>query len=203
MEPDRPPNSALDVVTADADALVRRAQGGNAEAFTALVERYQAVVYRWSTGLVSDRDDAEDIMQEVFVLAYTSLASFRGEASFDGWLYRITSRVAGKQRRKKKRRAILRALPAARPSLEVYITDPGGRVDRERALAMIQEAVERLPERQREVFDLVDLQGLSPMDAAALLEMKAVSLRASLFKARASVRRLILLTHPNYLPSHE
>ncbi len=192
------PEGAWVAASPDGQAIVASAQSGDRGAFTAIVERYQAVVYRWSIGLVSDRDEAEDIMQEVFVIVYQKLGSFRGDASFDGWLYRITRRVAEKQRRKKKRRAILGALPAARPTGEVYVTDPGGRVDREHALALIHEAVKDLPARQREAFDIVDLQGYSPAEAAEMLEMKPVSVRANLFKARASIRRLILSTHPQF-----
>ena len=173
------------------------------DAFAAIVERYQPIVYRWIMGMVSDRDDAEDIMQEVFVIVYQKFGTFRGESSFDGWLYRITHRVAHRLRRKTSRRMILRTRPKARPTSEVYITDPGGRVDREQAVSLIHGAMEQLPERQREVFDLVDLQGHTPVEAAAMLDMKPVSVRANLFKARASIRRSILLTHPNFAAGAE
>jgi len=185
-------------MTAGGQELIARVQDGDANAFTGLVERYQPLVYRWSVGLVLDRDEADDVMQEAFVIAYRKLGSFRGEGSIEGWLYRITRRVATKHRRKKNRRAILGALPAARPSREVYLTDPGARVDRERALVLIHESVAELPDRQREVFDLIDLQGYSPTEAGEFLALKPVSVRANLFKARASIRRSILKTHPRF-----
>lgn len=178
--------------------LLARVQAGDTSAFTAFVERYKPVVFRWAVGHVSDGDEAEDIAQEAFVLAYQNLGSFRGEGSLEGWMYRITRRVAERQRLKKKKRGLLGALPAARPTAEVYTTDPGGRIDRERALALIYESVGELPLRQREIFDLCDLQGHSPTDAADILGLKPVSVRANLFKARASIRRRILLTHPRY-----
>ena len=181
----------------DREFLVR-VQAGDTVAFTTFVERYKPTVFRWAVGMVHDGDEAEDITQEVFVLAYRKLRSFRGEGSFDGWLYRITHRVAERQRSKKKRRSLLGALPAAQRTAEVYTTDPGARVDREQALALIQESVIDLPLRQREIFDLCDLQGHSPAEAGELLGMKPVSVRASLFKARAFIRRSIMLTHPRY-----
>jgi DNA-directed RNA polymerase specialized sigma24 family protein len=81
---------------------------------------------------------------------------------------------------------------------DVYVTDPGARVDRQRAVALIRTIADTLPMRQREVFVLCDLEGRSPSEAAAMLDMKDVSVRASLFKARASIRRHILATHPCY-----
>jgi RNA polymerase sigma-70 factor, ECF subfamily len=186
-------------MTTDGKSLVARIRSGELEAFTSLVEQYQPLVYRWSIGLVYDRDEADDVMQEVFVLAYRKLGSFRDEGSLEGWLYRITSRVAGKHRRRQKRRSVLGELPAARPSREVYTTDPGGRVDREQAVALIRESAATLSHRQREVFDLVDLQGYSPVEVGEMLALKPVSVRANLFKARASVRRAILSLHPRFL----
>ncbi len=101
-------------------------------------------------------------------------------------------------RRKRGRRGRLALTPAARPAREVYTTDPGGRVDRERAATVIRELFAALPQRQREVFDLVDLQGLSPAEVAERTGMKPVSVRANLFKARKAIRDNLLATHPAY-----
>jgi RNA polymerase sigma-70 factor (ECF subfamily) len=88
--------------------------------------------------------------------------------------------------------------PAALPSLDVYTTDPGARVDRQRAAVVINELFAELPQRQREIFDLIDLQGLSPAEAAVRTGMKPVSVRANLFKARKAIRESLLATHPAY-----
>lgn len=171
--------------------LIARVRRGDDSAFTSLVLAYQPVVFRWAIALCGDPDEAEDITQEVFVRAHRKLGGFRGDGSFDGWLYRITRRVAGRARRM----SISRAESAAE---DVYITDPGARLDRQRALAIIRSIAATLPMRQREVFVLCDLEGRTPAEAAAMLGMKDVSVRASLFKARAAIRRRILATHPCY-----
>ena len=175
-------------------ALIPRVVAGDAGAFAALVARHQPTVYRWAVALCGDEDEAEDVAQEVFVRVHRRLATFRGDGPFDGWLYRITRRV------------LLRARRGARPvpradaaSPEVYLTDPGARVDRLRAVALIHEIAATLPLRQREVFVLCDLEGRTPAEVAQLIGVKDVSVRASLFKARASIRRAILRTHPRYV----
>jgi len=171
--------------------VVARTRDGDNRAFTALVSAYQPRVYRWALALTGDQDEAEDVTQEVFVRVYRKLGGFRGDGSLDAWIYRITRRLAFRARR---------PLPRAAEMLsdDVYVTDPGGRVDRQRAFDLIRTIAATLPVRQREVFILCDLEGRTPMDAAGILGLKDVSVRASLFKARATIRRRILATHPSY-----
>lgn len=175
----------------DSHELIMRTRGGDAAAFGALVSAYQPRVFRWALALTGDQDEAEDVTQEVFVRVYRKLGGFRGDGPLEAWLYRITRRVALRARRPN-------LLPLRDAGDDVYNTDPGGRVDRERAFQIICSIAATLPMRQREVFILCDLEGRTPGEAAALLSIKDVSARASLFKARAAIRRRILATHPCY-----
>ena len=183
--------SGLPVPMVEPPELVARTRGGDESAFAALVGTYQPSVFRWAIALSGGEDEAEDITQEVFVRVHRKLSSFRGDGPFEGWLYRITRRVALRARRQTSQQV-------ASTTQEVYITDPGARVDRQRAIELIQTIARMLPMRQREVFILCDIEGRTPAEAAAMLEMKDVSVRASLFKARSSIRRSILATHPCY-----
>jgi RNA polymerase sigma-70 factor (ECF subfamily) len=183
--------TGLPVPIVEPPELVARTRDGGEGAFATLVEAYQPFVFRWAMVLSGDEDDAEDITQEVFVRVHRKLSSFRGDGSFEGWLYRITRRVALRARQP------MAALVAS-TTQEVYVTDPGARVDRQRAIELIQTIAGTLPVRQREVFILCDIEGRTPAEVAAMLDMKDVSVRASLFKARASIRRSILATHPCY-----
>ena len=178
--------------------LASLASSGDDSAFTTLVTRFQPAVFRWALMFASDPDEAEDITQEVFVRTYRELGQYRSDGPLDAWLYRITRRAATQMRRTRKRRGRLVLSPAAQPLRDVYTTDPGGRVDRERAANVIRELFAELPRRQREIFDLVDLQGFSPAEAAERMGMKPVSVRANLFKARKAIRESLLATHPSY-----
>jgi RNA polymerase sigma-70 factor (ECF subfamily) len=178
--------------------LASLAAAGDDSAFTTIVTRFQPAVFRWALMFAVDPDEAEDITQEVFVQTHRQLGQYRSDGSLEAWLYRITRRAATQLRRKTKRRGRLALSPAARPLRDVYTTDPGGRVDRERAASIIRELFSALPQRQREIFDLVDLQGLSPAEATARTGMKPVSARANLFKARQAIRESLLAKHPSY-----
>ena len=170
--------------------LPNRLREGGDRAFVELVERYQPLVYRWAVALSGDGDVAEDISQETFVRVHRRLSSFRGDGPFEGWLYRIVRRVAV--------RSLRRGSRPYEPADDVYLTDPGARVDRQRAADVIRTIAITLPLRQREVFVLCDLEGRTPAEVAVMLDMKDVSVRASLFKARASIRRTVLATHPAF-----
>jgi RNA polymerase sigma factor (sigma-70 family) len=196
-----PPTSVSyhDRATYTLDAqLASLASSGDDSAFTTLVTRFQPAVFRWALMFANDPDDAEDITQEVFVRTYRQLGNYRSDGPLEAWLYRITRRTAIQMRRTRSRRGRLALSPGARPTRDVYTTDPGGRVDRERAAGVIHELFAGLPRRQREIFDLVDLQGLSPAEAADRTGMKPVSVRANLFKARKAIRESLLATHPSY-----
>jgi len=178
--------------------LASLASAGDDAAFTTLVTRFQPAVFRWALIFARDPDEAEDITQEVFVRTHRQIGDYRSDGPLEAWLYRITRRAATQMRRKRGRRGRLALTPAARPAREVYTTDPGGRVDRERAATVIRELFAALLQRQREVFDLVDLHGLSPAEVAERTGMKPVSVRAKLFKARKAIRDNLLATHPAY-----
>jgi RNA polymerase sigma-70 factor (ECF subfamily) len=175
-------------------SAIKLAAAGDAAAFESLVTVLQRNVHRWAMTFARDEDEAEEISQETFVLVYRKLRQYRGDSPVEGWVYQIVRRVAlAKNRIARRRRELTEAFPVID---DVYTTDPGARVDRERIAEYIRHFFVELPPRQREVFDLVDLQGNEPGEVAALLRMKPTTLRANLFKARASIRARLLQDHP-------
>ena len=176
-------------------ASVELAREGDHDAFADLVETLHPRVFRWALAFAKDADDAEEITQETFVMVHRRLHQYRGKDPLEAWVYHITRSIAlGKRRRLKRRRSLAESeLPGM---ATVYETDPGARVDRERAAAYIHHFFLKLPPRQREVFDLVDLQGNDPADVARLIGSRPGAVRANLFKARASIRAHLMESHP-------
>ena len=182
-------------------ALVHKARLGDAYAFADLVAVLHPWVFRWALTFARDIDEADEITQETFVLVHRKLDQFRGDSAFEGWVYLITRRVALQRERKARRRRWLAdsELPG---SDAIYLTDPGARVDRQRVTDYIRHFFRELPARQREVFDLVDLQGHDPVEVAGMIGIKAATVRANLFKARNSIRARILEEHPAWREIH-
>lgn len=176
--------------------LIAQATDGDAESLAELIAQLQPRVYRWALGFTADPDEADDVMQDSFVLMYRRLHQYGGQSTFDGWMYQVTRRVANQRQRTGRRRARLAAQHDARRELLAYLTDPGARVDRERMVDLVLATVDLLPPRQREIFDLVDLQGYSPAEVAELTGANPSTIRGNLFKARATVREALLTKEP-------
>jgi len=179
----------------DAD-LVRRARSGDEAAFEALVTRWHARIHRWAFAWVADADEADDVTQQVLVRVHLRLSRFRGQSAFSTWAYHITRNAARDAfRRRRRRERALARLSAMGPADDAG-PDPTAAFERREAAATARAALAGLPPRQREVFDLVDLQGHAPHEAAAVLGLSDGTVRAHLFRARRAVRAAVLALDP-------
>ena len=182
-------------------ALVLRASSGDADAFRLLVRRFHETIYRWALGSTGDRDDADDVTQQVLLKIHGSLATLREGGHLRTWLFRVTHNTALELHRVRGRRAAaldreMLLTPGERVALE-----PTDRLDLERTMELVQHYFSELPDRQRLIFDLADFQGFTPAEIADMLEMEQVTVRANLCKARRAIRTRILRDHPALMES--
>ena len=197
--PPDPPNHAAAVPNptwGELERLLARWRAGDREALELMLARIHPMLYRWALANAIDVDDADDIAQQTLVAVYRKIDQFRSESPLAVWLYRLTTRTAAQRRRTFVRRKALDARVHADVARRAYETDPGGRVDRDRLTSLVRQCYDRLPPQQRAALSLVDLEGYTPAEAAELMELAPVTLRANLFKARSSVRRQIFTLSP-------
>lgn len=183
------------------DELARRAARGDEAAFEELVRRCYRQIYRWALVRVGEPDEAEDVTQEVLVRLYRYLSTWKGRGRFTTWLYGVTRNAATSHAVRNRSRE--RAGSAAGRVLGGVPVVPGadervlGRLHAERVVARIDHLHRELPARQRELFDLIDLQGFAPAEAAEMLGMNPSTVRAHLFKARRRIREWIVEHDPD------
>jgi RNA polymerase sigma-70 factor (ECF subfamily) len=183
-------------------ALVGRARGGSAAAFDELVRRVRDRVTQWARRLVADDDDAEDVAQLVLVRVYERLGDFEGRSRFGSWLYRITRNVALERRRLDARRSallardVLTTLDATAPGVA------GDESDASRIRELLAAQFDALSPRQREVFELVELRGVSAADAASQLGIEPATVRVLLLRARRTIRARMLAQYPTLLEDY-
>ena len=171
-------------------AVIRRVLDGDGNAFEALVAAYEKNVYNLALRMTGNAQDAEDMAQEAFVKAYTSLPGFRGDSKFSVWLYRIVSNVCLDFLRRQNRR------PASSLSLEdedgeesqMDIPDESQSPEQLLERSLTQEAVQRglqsLSEEQRQILLLREIQGLSYEEIAETLDLEAGTVKSRIFRAR-------------------
>jgi RNA polymerase sigma-70 factor (ECF subfamily) len=176
----------------DIEDWARRAQRGDHRALAQLLRAVRPRVFRWALVQTGSPDDAEDITQTALLRVQRGLRHFAFAARFTTWLYSVTRSAAADARRIQRRRAEL--LAERTPADVASSSEP--RVDERRLLALVRDQLDALPARQREVFDLVDLQGRAPGDVAELLALDAATVRVHLLRARRTIRAHIAERNP-------
>ena len=179
--------------------LAERAGKGEREALGRLAGALRPLVCRWALVITGDPDDAEDVAQVVLMKTLGSLERFDGRSKFTSWVYRIARNASlDHQRRKRRDRRLMDKLVAPATLEAPPMEDPLDEIEMERTMGLIRALLGKLSTRQREVFDLVDLQGLKPGEAARLLEMNPNTLRVQLLRARRTMRREMLARGRGY-----
>lgn len=179
-----------------------RAGPGRAGPFERLVDRFYGRIWRWALARTGHPDDADDVTQEVLVRLYRGLASYEGDARFTTWLYALVRNAAVDLHRQQARRDAKRRDLARRQRVRSAAAGGAGGVDDERAVALVGAFLTELSDRQREAFDLVDLQGHTPTEAAELMGLDPVTVRTHLFRARRAIRGRILESHPELVEGY-
>jgi RNA polymerase sigma-70 factor, ECF subfamily len=185
----------------DDDALAARAMRGDHTAFDTLVLRYQARVYRLASRMVG-LNDAADVVQETFLSAYRHLDSFRQDAKFSTWLYRIATNAALMNLRAKARRpsdSLDDFLPTFEPDGSHHGTpaqlqvaaDVEATLDRRWLAEKAASALASLPEQQRSAFVLRDLEGLPTSEVAVILGIEPAAVRQRVHRARLILRGML------------
>jgi RNA polymerase sigma factor (sigma-70 family) len=170
-------------------ALVGRAQGGDVRAFEVLYRQHVRRVFGLCWRLASDDAGAEELVQETFVRAWSNLGSYRGEAPFASWLYRLAVNLALNEKRSRKRSPFLTLAPEELGNVAAPGSRPGGTtldlgVDLERALRA-------LPPRARAVIVLHDIEGHKHEDIATLMGMEPGTSKSQLHRARRLLREAL------------
>ncbi|HUL43419.1 MAG TPA: sigma-70 family RNA polymerase sigma factor [Bacteroidota bacterium] len=168
------------MTAADEQQLILRVKEGSHEAFRILVERYMKHAYNVAYGFVSDHDDAEDIAQESFVRAYQSIGSFRGEAGFGTWLYRIVTNLSLNRVRQKKQIAAREVHDAEESLLK---RGDGLELHEVSELKMhIERTLHELPTLQRAAVILRHINGLSTKQVSSILQCSEGTVKTHLYR---------------------
>jgi RNA polymerase sigma-70 factor (ECF subfamily) len=166
----------------DDSSLVALSQTGDHGAFETLINKHQRMIYSLCYRMTGSLADAQDLAQETFIEAYRHLAGYRAEARFSSWLYRIG---VNRCLNWKKRQALERRLKEEKPPEAVTSSEDGARTHE------VQQALMKLPPKQRAAIVLTVYDGLNHAEAARILGCSETTVSWRLFAARARLKRLL------------
>ncbi len=190
---------------AEEGRLIEAARSGDLEAFNALIRAYQDRLYNVAFRIMGDHDSAWDAVQEALISAFRGIRGFRG-GSFLAWLMRIVTHACYDELRRRRRRpqASLEALFVADQTPETEMTlppveGPEFYAERRELAELLHRAIQTLPEDQRIVLVLSDIEGYSYEEISGILGVPLGTVKSRLSRARMRVRDF-LLAHRELLP---
>jgi RNA polymerase sigma-70 factor (ECF subfamily) len=174
------------------EQIVEKVRTGQTALFEVLMRRHNERVYRAARAIVRDESEAEDIMQQAYVNAYSHLRQFDGRSQFSTWLIRIAIHEALARTRRRSRYI---AMDPEQTSDLTFTTSTASTPDPERLAfsrelgALMESAIDRLADGAREVFILRLVEGMSTEEVASALDVSEAVVKTRLSRARAALRR--------------
>ncbi len=187
------------------DSLIERFVGGCAMSYEELINRYETKVHNLAMRLTRNSEDAEEVLQDVFVTVYRKIEGFEGKAKFSSWLYRITVNAAFMKLRKRKQDQSVSLddmLPHLQNKVIAQRNNFGAHSDA-RALnneirIALEGAITKLPDDYRAVFVLRDIDGLSNKEVGEILNLSIPAVKSRLHRSRLMLRKRLRRFYSDY-----
>jgi len=177
--------------------LVERFKKGEKQVLDELLKRYYSRVYRLAYGILRNPQDAEEVIQEVFLRVFQKLDEFKGESSFSSWLYRVAVNTTYMKLRDKKGASMISLNEIGKlideqmvkSGSSQWIARPDDELLTEEALKIISDAIEQLPDDFKTVLILRDVEGLSTEEVGKILGLTVPAVKSRLHRARLFLRK--------------
>jgi RNA polymerase sigma-70 factor (ECF subfamily) len=174
--------------------LIKQCKKGSRSAFNELVLQYQDQVVNFAYSMLSDREDAYDAAQEVFIKVYKNIGSFEEKSSFNTWLYKICSNVCKDILRKRRVRSNVISIDTGDYDDEALdIEDdrytPEGALEQSEAQKRVRAAMSVIKDEYREIITYCDIQQKSYEETAAILQCPVGTVKSRLNRARMALKR--------------
>ncbi len=177
-------------------AIIERCKQGDLSAFDELVRRYEKHVFNFAFRMTQNHDDAADISSDAFMKVYNGIHSFRGDANFSTWLFRIVTNLYLDSRKKSKAHMNIpldEYIDLEESSVARQIEDPlplpQAQIESNERVDMLSEAINELPEYQRVMVLLYHTQGKSYEEIAEIVGLPIGTVKSRLNRARLALKK--------------
>lgn len=187
------------------EALIEQLKLKNTAVFSKLIDTYQQKVFGTCLSFVPNKEDAEDLVQEVFLEVFNSISKFKGNSTLSTWIYRITTNKCLEFIRKqktKKRTGFLKPLFSQDFSIDKtnYFTEfnhPGFLLESKELNETLFRAINKLPESQTLIFTLHKIDGKSYQEIADITNKSISSVESVMFRAKKNLQKLLYNYYKN------
>ncbi len=180
------------------EQLALRVQAGHADDFGELIIRYEEKMERYARKFLARPEDREDLVQDVFIKAYTNIKSFNPEKKFSPWIYRIAHNTFANELKRKGRGGIGQFdADTILPLIPAQETADAGALEAE-MVTMMGALVEQLPVKYREVIILHYFQELSYQEISDVLKIPVTTVGVRMTRARSKLQAIHTTNHPHY-----
>ena len=174
--------------------MITELRQGKEPAFRWLVDHYRNLIYHTILNILQDDKEAEDAAQETFIQVFESINGFKEESSLSTWIYRIATRKALDKLRRRKTRQNLRKflpwwMPAENKNDNALFEHPGIAAENKEKAAILFQAIESLPEKQKLAFTLIKVQGMNYEEACAILQQNIKAVESLITRAKLNLQK--------------
>jgi RNA polymerase sigma-70 factor (ECF subfamily) len=176
--------------------LIDQVQSGSIEAFEEILARYESTVYNLALRLTRNKEDAEEVLQDVFLTIFTKVKSFERKSAFSSWLYRVIVNSSFMKLRKRRSSIVVAIDDEQEESFQNKIENEGSseeslddQLQNKRLRKTLAQAIDRLPDQYRAVFVLRDVEGLSNTEVGKILDISIPAVKSRLHRSRLMLRR--------------
>lgn len=175
----------------EAAALVRSLRQGDTQAFNLLVRMYQNRIFNLTRNYVKDEEEAKDLTQDIFITVYRSLDRLRDDAKFGAWLYQLALNHCRNRYKRLKRRGFFNNLSLDDPDSPLQLSQgetPEKTLERRNLERFVRTAIAAMPEAEKEILLLRDLQELSYEEISTILNIPLGTVKSKLNRARLALK---------------
>ncbi len=184
--------------------MVQGLRAGDANAFAELLNRYTQKVYSLAMRITRNAEDAEEVLQDVFVTVHNKIDKFEGKSAFSSWLYRITANTAFMKLRKRRQHQTTSIDEVPANLRESWTTERSDTSDvnyicsKHELREELEAAISKLPDEYRIIFILRDIDGLSNEDVCEMLDLSIPAVKSRLHRSRLMLRKRLQKFYDDY-----
>ncbi|MCK5839801.1 MAG: RNA polymerase sigma factor [Bacteroidales bacterium] len=176
----------------ESNIILDKARKGDKKAFGSLVIQHQQYAFNLAFRIVCNEDDARDVVQESFIKIWKNMKLYNPNIKFTTWMYKIVTTTAIDQLRAIKKAGLVNIDDFHEKLENIYADNPETQLNNRETGRLIRMISDTLSEKQKLVFVLKDLQGLSSFEVSAVLDLPATSIKSNLYHARKTIKKELL-----------